>query len=372
MTGTATAVLAPPGNIGAATPEGDNIAQMMALAQAQLLQQAADLVRPVWVPFLSKTIRSAGANADTTYGVALLEPGGSYRISGRRGTVVFADLLVGAGLLGVVERQQPNVGVVDFTDLDLGDDDTVELILSAERPAGYDGHWFRLDPTADHVWLRQYFYDWETERPWSVTIERLDVAPTDPPKPALRDVEINGFVDRYVSMWQSHVAAMADRGYVNRLETVGLPDTTGMVAQSYFQGVYEIAEDEALLLEVRPPRRCRYWSVQLTDDRYISLDWMWRQTSLNGHQARLDPDGVFRAVISHRDPGVHNWLDAAGWTRGTILGRWNRADANPVPSVKLVDFADLPGFLPADVPRITSDERRAQLRARAAAAQRMG
>ena len=37
-----------------------------------------------------------------------------------------------------------------------------------------------------------------------------------------------------------------------------------------------------------------------------------RQSSLNGHQAVLDPDGVFRAVISARDPGVPNWLDTGG------------------------------------------------------------
>ena len=36
---------------------------------------------------------------------------------------------------------------------------------------------------------------------------------------------------------------------------------------------------------------------------------------LNGHQAVLD-DGVFRAVVAHRDPGVANWLDTAGNRRG--------------------------------------------------------
>ena len=31
---------------------------------------------------------------------------------------------------------------------------------------------------------------------------------------------------------------------------------------------------------------------------------------------QLDSEGVFRAVISHTDPGVPNWLDTAGHTQG--------------------------------------------------------
>jgi hypothetical protein len=49
-----------------------------------------------------------------------------------------------------------------------------------------------------------------------------------------------------------------------------------------------------------------------------------RQTSLNGHQARLDPDGVFRGVISITDPGV-----PTGSTGRPRTGAHLRARANP-------------------------------------------
>ena len=34
----------------------------------------------------------------------------------------------------------------DLDDLALGDDGSFSVVLSAERPAGYDGDWWPLDP----------------------------------------------------------------------------------------------------------------------------------------------------------------------------------------------------------------------------------
>ena len=45
------------------------------------------------------------------------------------------------------------------------------------------------------------------------------------------------------------------------------------------------------------------------DDRFCTVDWVNRQSSLNDAQAHIDSDGRFRAVISQQDPGVPNWLD---------------------------------------------------------------
>ena len=55
------------------------------------------------------------------------------------------------------------------------------------------------------------------------------------------------------------------------------------------------------------------------------------RSSLNGASAELDPDGVFRGVIAHGDPGVPNWLDPEGCERGTLAVRFLFADATPKP-----------------------------------------
>ena len=35
-----------------------------------------------------------------------------------------------------------------------------------------------------------------------------------------------------------------------------------------------------------------------------------------------EPDGTFRMVLAHRDPGVPNWLDTRGLPHGTMFWRF--------------------------------------------------
>jgi hypothetical protein len=148
-----------------------------------------------------------------------------------------------------------------------------------------------------------------------------------------------------------------------------LPDTTGQVAQSYYQGLFDVPDGHALVLEAPIPGRCRYWSVQLTDLSYTSLDWVYHQSSLNGFQAEVDADGHFRAVISAADPGVANWLDTTGLERGTILGRWNHASDSPLPALELVELARLHERLPPGTLRVSPAQRALRLRRRVRGAQ---
>jgi len=118
------------------------------------------------------------------------------------------------------------------------------------------------------------------------------------------------------------------------------------------------------LLETDLPDSVLYWNVQLSDMMWNGIDWMNRQSSLNGGQARLDSDGRFRAIIAIADPGVPNWLDTGGNREGAIMLRWTRASSGPAPSLRVIDAASLRDHLPDDTPVISPDERERQLRAR--------
>ena len=120
--------------------------------------------------------------------------------------------------------------------------------------------------------------------------------------------------------------------------------------QAYYDGIHEIDDDEALILETRCPTECRYWQALVADDRFSTVDWVNRQSSLNDAQAHIDGDGRFRAVISQRDPGVPNWLDKADFPWGVIQMRFNRANDYPDPTIKKVPVADVRDHLPADTP----------------------
>jgi hypothetical protein len=107
----------------------------------------------------------------------------------------------------------------------------------------------------------------------------------------------------------------------------------------------------------------------LADELFATIDWTNRQSSLNGHQARLDADGRFRAVLAVRDPGVPNWLDTGGHLRGVIQNRWNQASSSPCPSMKRVPLAKVRDHLPKETPVVSPAERERLLRRRRMGAQ---
>jgi hypothetical protein len=81
------------------------------------------------------------------------------------------------------------------------------------------------------------------------------------------------------------------------------------------------------------------------------------QSSLNGHQAVIDSDGMARFVLSATDPGVANWLDTAGHSNGAMLLRCVRTETAPVPGSRVVKADGVVSALPVGTAMITPDER---------------
>jgi hypothetical protein len=218
--------------------------------------------------------------------------------------------------------------------------------------------------------MRKCAVDWRNEIDARVAIERLDEA---------QPMTTQDFTRRFANMaeWVEQSIAFdinLARYYrkshgTNVLTRSKLMDVSGLQGQVYYDGAYEIADDEALIVETALPAKVRYWSVLVADDRFSTVDWVNRQSSLNASQARLDPDGRFRAVISKRDPGVGNWLDKADNPWGIIQLRWNRASDAPDPQVTKVPLADVLRRLPPGTPVLTPEQRKAQLGVRREAAQ---
>lgn len=340
------------------------LAMNVALAYFMYFQSDADT--PDWNPFLN-SVFMLQPNPDDVYVNAYVDSSGSYRIVGERGTVKILSMSLGRAAMGTADRPGPSLRYVDFDDdLQLGPNGEIDVLLSRERPAGYSGNWIEMHPDADYLLLRMRSYDWGTERDPRVAIERVDGPPIRPRMPKeeidrkLREV-LGGFPKRLSAMWLNYQKAQLTKG----LNTIELVDFGGAVgSQWYWQGYFDLAPGEAVILETELPETRRYWNVQLNDELWNAVEYIYRQSSLNGHQARIDSDGRFRAVISLEDPGVHNWLDPGETLRGMLIGRWLGCSSNPVPTLKRVPLVDLRKHLPADTPTITAEERAAQLRAR--------
>lgn len=173
-----------------------------------------------------------------------------------------------------------------------------------------------------------------------------------------------GYSRRYAGLWLDVVKGQRDRGLINRLEHDDWAGRGGVPGQHYYQGLFQLEPGQALLLETAIPDRVRYWNVQLGDPVWNTVDWLNRQSSLNGGQARIDTDGCFRAVIALEDPGVPNWLDPGGWTEGAMMLRWLEASDPVEPSLRLISTEALREMLPMDTPFVTPAEREQMLRRR--------
>ncbi|MGF6654793.1 hypothetical protein OKW34_005382 [Paraburkholderia youngii] len=342
----------------------------MNLSLAYFIYFQSDPLHPDWLPFLN-SVFMLQPNPDDTYFVAPLRGDLRYRLVGERGSVHLLTLDIGRGIMGTTDKIQPPLGQFDLDDLEIGEDGSFEVLLSARRPAGYHGNWLELHPEADFAMLRQRSYAWGAERDARIAIECLDAPRTKPPmgheEIARRTGELMDYAERLSRRWLTHMQQLRTRISVNEFEFFAFGG--GLAKQAYWQAIFDFRDDEALILETALPQTRRYWNVQLNDALFNALDYIDHQSSLNGHQAHVDEDGYFRAVIAHRDPGVANWLDTCGVNRGTAIGRWYGCSSGPVPTLKRVPVSELRNHLPTGTRFVDATERERLLRERRMGAQ---
>jgi hypothetical protein len=346
------------------------------LACGYLCHVYTDGSRPVFMPLWNYAFNQGGPNPDFVYSNTEVDPDGVYQISGYRGTVRFVEITqqeTNRLKPAAITRKDPTLTLTyDLDDLNLDRDGYFSVVLSGERPDGYDGDWWFLDPRARALLMRKCSCDWNREVDARVAINRLDQAGADmsPEETARRFSELPAWIEDMIDFDMSLVRYYREHHGFNVLLRSGwIADHGGLPRQAYYDGIHQIADTEALIVEMELPRQCRYWQLLVADDRFATVDWVNRQSSLNDVQARIDSDGKFRAVISRFDPGVPNWLDKADFPWGIVQMRINLASDYPDPIVKKVPLAEVRRHLPADTPAVSPAERQEQLRIRRQGAQ---
>ena len=345
---------------------------MMNLSYSYFAFFHADAEHPDWAP-LWNPVYTDQPNPDDIYLYAPIQGDLTYRISGNRGSCAMVTFTTQHGWIGLNEYDAMS-GNADFDDRDLVTDANgdFELILSAERPRDEVANWARIAPDADALVVRYRMVDWENERDPQLSIECLDAVG---PKPRLTPGDI---VERIRAM--SLLPLRYNKAFLpmqNDVKAeVGVNAfthtryTAGLTRQIYWPAVFELEDDEALIVETEMPARRHYWNIQLNDPYFNAVEYVYRLASINEATAHYGSDGRFRAVIALADPGVPNWLDPAGFRQGTIYGRWYDCDPNPMPTITRVRLSELRDHLPPDTPAVGPQERADQIRRRVRAAQR--
>lgn len=343
----------------------------MNLSQAYFLLMMADPRYPEFIPYLNSGFLLQ-PNPDAVYYVASVDGAGAYRVTGERGNAPVAGFATGDKMFGTNGlKMGKGFGNYDLDDLTFDDEGRFSVIFSAERPSGYDGDWLHLDPASDFIMVRQFSYDWGNERDVRLAIERLDKPAEMKARltPAEVDVKLRKIFSYALDVTRVGTVQMKrprDGGFVNKMHIHTFQDMGNGQdwPQAYFEMIYDIGPDEALVMTSELPEKRPYWNVQVIDGLWNQVDIPYRQSSLNGHSARVDADGKFRAVLSHVDPGLANWLDTGGNGYGMLIGRWYRCSSQPVPQIAKMKLAEVDAYLGSGSPRASVEDRAAQLRQR--------
>ncbi|MCG5219874.1 DUF1214 domain-containing protein [Streptosporangium soli] len=300
-------------------------------------QVQADPYRPRLTDIVWPYAKWGGDNADAYYCFTPLDPTRTYLVTGNRGDTAYLSFTVYGGPADGRLADRIVAAANDRT-LHFAVDGGFELILSPdERPEHSDANWLTLEPDAVCAITRDYLADPATGRRASLRIECLD-PPAEPPRKG--DAELaRGFTAALTWLREQSTLVLPLVAENDVGEPYPVPsETFGWAAgdAAYAMGSFSLAPDEALVVEGRSPE-CAFWNVCLWNPFLHTYDSAWERVTINGDQLEYEPDGSWRIVIAHADPGLPNWVSTAGHERGRIWFRWFLPDRTPArPIAKVV------------------------------------
>ncbi len=293
-----------------------------------------------------------GAAPDSAYRSMLVTGGVTYRISGTLGNspAMSLQFFDGQDICLTLKRE-------DFADTANG----VEVFVGG-RPR--DSAWHPLPEGVTAALLREFFADWEGAERSVLEIEALDVTadgwPQMSPDRIARELDtIGSWVQLTARFWADRLTAGFEKQPNGFTEFIVRDE--GVPAISW--GHFDVPPGYAWIMEMTAPNT-PYWSVQPGTTWWRTLDYVNRHSSLNNAQATIDSDGIFRAVFSHEDPGIANWIDLQGIQRGAALVRVAGPQISlAAPTGRIVPIGEVMEALPLAA-RIVPDERERTIRRR--------
>jgi hypothetical protein len=318
-------------------------------------------------------------NPDTLYFHSYLRDDAVYVVRGRRGSTTDLSFQVLNGDYSPVEVPG-SLTAFDDREVEIAPDGSFELRFGPARDDPEPGY-VPLGPGAAMLLVREVYSDWDREQRGTITIHRADRAGRAPQAPDARALEKRYRVAGKILLSRLRTFLAFPEWFYLKLpvNTMTPPRSTpgGLVTQFSSAGHFDLADDQAMIVTVPAagPQVAPYQGIQLGSMWYVSLDYINHQTSLTADQARIDPDGRMRFVISERDPGLANWLERTGHRRGYVQIRWQRL-ARPLaaddgPRVEVVPAGDLARRLPYyEQARITPQEYAGKIAGRQAAVAR--
>jgi len=315
-----------------------HLARMSTLALFGSLENKDPLHPYLW-PALDPHRKMGGDNPQGLYLSGPINGTDTFRLRGTRGSARWVSIIVG-------QSGPPPFGSALFLpDLEVEPDGTFEVSVSPDpRP----GNWLRSDAISTGLLVRQFFATPDDVEPMVLTLENL-TAGDEPPAPLALDTVVAA-LQRAAGLFAFMVPMMQgellDKGNaLNSFVTdIGAPTSNsgGVPGGNAVTARWSLEPGEALVVRVRPPEPCAYWDVQVGNGWYESFDYRHRFSGLTCEGAHLEADGSVVLVVADRDPGVVNWLEAAGHRQGHIAIRWQLTEGNlPIPVTEVLEVGEV-------------------------------
>jgi hypothetical protein len=312
-----------------------------------------DPSQPVFRQIVTSTRKSLGDNADALYYDACVAPGHAYRVRGRTAGAVYVSFTVEAGGAGGGFPQR-TAGVLNDTMFDVDSEGRFEVFLGG-HPRGRN--WMALDADASRVTTRHYFEDERSPAIPPIPDVALEIevvgSSAAPPPPPPSDHSVAEGLRRVATYVRSRSLEQPKPGETDQPAFVSRepnqfpppvpPGDHPLAAPdaAYSMAPYLLGPEDALVMTARWPK-CRCANVSLWNRHLQTYDYAHRSVSLNRAQTELDPDGTFRIVLAHDDPGVPNWLDTEGRPFGLVFWRYLLPEGEiDTPEAKVVKLHDL-------------------------------
>ena len=284
-----------------------------------------------------------GDNPDAEYEFAAIDGQYDYKITGNIGSVRYLGFTFNAGQ-GTTTRRQ--FAYLSDKTLELDQDGNFTLILSQE-PTDTSGQWIQIPDDASGILVRQYIANRKKEELATLNIDVLGSPIQFSP---VTDQEIADAIIStsyaFLSLTTLHHRVLPELMEKTNVFIEATSDSLGGAISGndnlYMIGSYQLADDEALIMLVQPPKT-RYWNIALESRWHETADYLHRPTSMTLDEVNYNEDGSVEFIVAHKDPGHPNWLDTSGHNFGFITLRWLDAldEDVPMPELEVINWSDL-------------------------------
>jgi hypothetical protein len=313
----------------------------------------SDPERPFFRPIVSRTRKMLGDNPDAIYYTAPVRSDRSYRVTGNLAGSVYLSFTVEVGSEDGGYSTM-TAGTLRDRDFDVAPDGSFEVFFGGQPR---ERNWLELADRASELTVRCYFEEVEptaadVNHVVPLTIEMLEDAG---PSPLWDDAAVAAGFRRAARFLRTRTLEQPKPGEQEQPSWVGttpnefpapsLPGDFAFAAAdaAYTMAPYLLGHDEALVMTGRWPE-CAFANVSLWTRYLQTYEYAYRPGGRNRANTTLEPDGSYRIVIAHEDPGVPNWIDTGGRGFGLVFWRFFLPEG-PVgtPQTEVVKVADLRG-----------------------------